>query len=176
MNKPILNLHGLYGEPENTNYQLLKSINEDVISPSIDYVNTSPEDIVGNLLSISKDVKFVAGQSFGGFFALVVSDILDVPCLITNPCVPPERYIPALVPFYKYTQNLIDMQAKHRKMYTTDNRDIRMILGCKDEVLDYRFTKSLINISAIRPVEDGKHSLSGSEKFKTIFLEEVSYI
>lgn len=176
MNKLILNLHGLYGDPENTNYQLLRSINEDVISPSIDYVNISPGDIVGNLLSISKDVKFVVGQSFGGFFALVVSDILDVPCLVTNPCVPPERYIPALVPCYKYTQNLIDMQAKHNTMYTTYNRYIHMILGCKDEVLDYRFTKSLIDTSTVRYVEDGKHSLSGSEKFKAIFLEEVSCI
>ena len=176
MNKPILNLHGLYGEPENTNYQLLRSINEDVISPSIDYVNTSPGDIAGNLLSISKDVKFVVGQSFGGFFALVVSDILKVPCLITNPCVPPERYIPALVPSYQYTQQLVDMQAKHSTMYTTNNRDIRMILGCRDEVLDYRITESLIDTSAIRYVKDGKHSLSISKEFPKIFLEEISQI
>lgn len=176
MNKPILNLHGLYGDPENTNYKLLKSIGEDVISPSIDYVNICPETIINNLLSISSGVKYIAGQSLGGFFALCLSDIIQVPCLVTNPCVPPQNYIPNLVPDYEYTQNLIDMQAKYSTMYTTDNRDIHMILGCKDEVLDYRFTKSLIDTSAVRYVEDGKHSLSDSKNFRTIFLEEVGCI
>ena len=70
----ILNLHGLNGSAHNTNYKLLSEIysKDMIVSPQIDYAVTSPTDIIERLKEY-KNVSYVVGNSFGGFYAYVLS-------------------------------------------------------------------------------------------------------
>ena len=85
----ILNLHGFMGEADNKNYKALCGFMpaEDIISPKIDYMNTSPEKLLRQLADMvgSDDFIFV-GQSLGGWYADKLSRKFRRPCVLTNPC------------------------------------------------------------------------------------------
>ena len=62
-----------------------------IVSLQIDYVITSPIEILERLKGY-KNVSCIVGNSFGGFFAYVLSNIYNIPSLLVNPCIPPDRY------------------------------------------------------------------------------------
>lgn len=104
--KKILNLHGLFGNPENFNYKVLNSSFSDiseVISPSIDF-ESDPYSILKMLLE--EDFDLIVANSFGGFFGYILSNIKNIPAILCNPCIPPSNYILNLVPEYKYVEDL----------------------------------------------------------------------
>ena len=110
----ILNLHGLNGSSYNTNYKLLIDLysKDFIISPQMDYILTSPTEILDRLKRY-KDIDYIVGNSFGGFYAYVLSNMCNIPCLLVNPCIPPERYIPFLVEEYEFTDELINLMAEN---------------------------------------------------------------
>ena len=85
----ILNLHGFMGEADNKNYKALCEIfpAEDIISPQLNYKETSPEKLIEQLSDMidSDDFIFV-GQSLGGWYADKLSRKFRCPCILTNPC------------------------------------------------------------------------------------------
>ena len=85
----ILNLHGFMGEADNKNYKALCNIfsSEDIISPKIDYINTSPEELMKCFSDmVDTDDCIFVGQSLGGMYADKLSRKFKRPCRLTNPC------------------------------------------------------------------------------------------
>lgn len=157
----ILNLHGLYGDSNNTNYKTLVNYYKDregveIISPQLDLTD-NPYDI---LVSLDDTYDLVVGNSFGGFFAYIIGSKLKVPTLLTNPCIPPSRYIPNLVTNYKYTEELITLWEE----YKDSNFKCSILLGDSDEVLDGSITLNSLNIfhTKVKTISGG-HSLKGDE-------------
>ncbi len=167
----ILNLHGLNGSSHNTNYKLLLEMySEDVIvSPQIDYVKTSPLKIIDRLKQY-KDIDYIVGNSFGGFYAYVLSNMCNIPCLLVNPCIPPERYIPSLVEGYAFTDELVYLM----KGYFHNPQPVYMILGMEDDVLSPAYTEQIMNVTRVWKI-DGGHSLSGNRQFHSVFQEALDY-
>ena len=165
----ILNLHGLNGSAYNTNYKLLlKTYSEDmIISPQIDYATTSPIEILERLKEY-KNISYIVGNSFGGFFAYILSNMCNVPCLLVNPCIPPDRYIPSLVEGYAYTDELIHLMED----YSFHQQSIYMILGIDDTVLSPVYKEQLLNVTEIWKINGG-HSLSGNKQFYSVFSKAV---
>ena len=90
----ILNLHGFMGEADNKNYKALCEIFpvNDIISPQIEYKDTSPCELLEQLSDLvdSDDFIFV-GQSLGGWYADKLSRKFRCPCILTNPCYYPHE-------------------------------------------------------------------------------------
>ena len=90
----ILNLHGFMGEADNKNYKALCEIfpAEDIISPQLNYKETSPEKLIEQLSDMvdTNDYIFV-GQSLGGWYADRLSRLFRRPCILTNPCYYPHE-------------------------------------------------------------------------------------
>lgn len=91
----ILNLHGFLGKADNKNYNALAGLfpDREIISPKLDYIHSSPEDILEELGKIAEkesDIIFV-GQSLGGWFADKLSRKFSAPCVLTNPCYRPHE-------------------------------------------------------------------------------------
>ncbi len=168
----ILNLHGLNGSAHNTNYKLLlKSYSEDIIfSPQIDYVKTSPIKILDSLKAY-RNINYVVGNSFGGFFAYILSNIYKIPCLLVNPCIPPERYIPFLVKEYAFADELAFLMSE----YIDNIQPIYMILGMEDHVLSPAYTEQIIKAAKVWKIHGG-HSLSGNELFYQVFSTGIKEI
>ena len=85
----ILNLHGFMGEADNKNYKALCGIipAADIISPKINYMDTSPEELLAGFADMARYGEFVfVGQSLGGWFADRLSRSSGRPCILTNPC------------------------------------------------------------------------------------------
>lgn len=165
----ILNLHGLNGSAHNTNYKLLSEIysKDMIVSPQIDYAVTSPTDIIERLKEY-KNVSYVVGNSFGGFYAYVLSNIYNTPCLLVNPCIPPDRYIPSLVEEYAYTNELINLMDEN----SFHPQPVYMILGMDDTVLSPVYTEQLLSVTEIWKINGG-HSLSGNQQFYSVFSKAV---
>ncbi|WP_028518255.1 YqiA/YcfP family alpha/beta fold hydrolase [Ruminococcus flavefaciens] len=90
----ILNLHGFMGEADNKNYKALCEIisPDDIISPQLKYMETSPTELLEQLSDMldSDDFIFV-GQSLGGWYADKLSRKFRRPCILTNPCYYPHE-------------------------------------------------------------------------------------
>lgn len=168
----ILNLHGLNGSAHNTNYKLLSEIysEEVIVSPQIDYAITLPSNILDRLKEY-KNVSYVVGNSFGGFYAYVLSNICNIPCLLVNPCIPPQKYIPSLVKGYEYTEELTRLMKK----YVKNPQPVYMILGMNDEVLSPAYTEQIMKVTKIWKI-DGGHSFSKNQQFYSVFKKAITEI
>lgn len=90
----ILNLHGFLGEADNKNYKALCNIfpPEDIISPQLAYMDTSPQELLEQLAVIADSDDFIfVGQSLGGWYADKLSRRFMRPCILTNPCYYPHE-------------------------------------------------------------------------------------
>ncbi len=90
----ILNLHGFMGEADNKNYKALCEIfpAEDIVSPKLNYMETSPEKLLEQLSDMVDTDDFIfVGQSLGGWYADKLSRIFNCPCILTNPCYYPHE-------------------------------------------------------------------------------------
>lgn len=168
----ILNLHGLNGSSHNTNYQLLcNTYSEDIIlSPQVDYVRTSPMKILERLKR-NDDIDYIVGSSFGGFYAYVLSNICSVPCLLVNPCIPPEKYILALVEEYPFTDELISLM----EMYANNPQLVYLILGMEDDILSPAYTERIVDFTKVWKISGG-HSMAGNQRFYSVFWKAVKEI
>ena len=166
----VLNLHGLNGSSHNTNYTLLMELySEDyVISPQMDYAVISPTEVLSRLKEY-KDIDYVVGNSFGGFYAYVLSNMLHIPCILVNPCIPPDKYIPSLVEGYAFTDELTDLIDR----YSDNFQPVYMILGIDDDVLSPVYTEQIVNATKLWKIQGG-HSLSGNQQFYFVFKKAVA--
>lgn len=166
----ILNLHGLNGSAHNTNYKLLLEIysHAEVISPQIDYAKTSPAKILDRLKQYN-GIDYVVGNSFGGFYAYVLSNVSNIPCLLVNPCIPPQKYIPSLVEGYEHTEELTRLM----KRYAKNSQPVCMILGMNDDVLSPSYTEQIMKVTKIWKI-DGGHSFSENQQFYSVFKEAIT--
>ena len=90
----ILNLHGFMGEADNKNYKSLCEIfpADDIISPQLNYKETSPEKLLEQLSDIADTDDYIfVGQSLGGWYADKLSRMFKRPCILTNPCYYPNK-------------------------------------------------------------------------------------
>jgi predicted esterase YcpF (UPF0227 family) len=90
----ILNLHGFMGEADNKNYKALCELVpiEDIVSPQLRYMETSPSELLSQLGGIAEKEEFIlVGQSLGGWYADKLSRRLGSPCILTNPCYYPHE-------------------------------------------------------------------------------------
>ena len=153
----ILNIHGYHGSQKNSAYTALSELGCDLISPSIDYDETSPENILGQLRYILADRRpdVVVGTSLGGFFAAVLSAEHDLPAILVNPCLMPFYHLPKL----GFEGDVIDFIAPFGSLSELDRSLVSCIVGDADEVLgDHSFTEMLTRNSRFRRVPNGKHS------------------
>ena len=173
----VLNLHGLYGTAENTNYRILTELYPvpEIYSPQIAFEKRSPYNIIDGLYAV-KDIDFIVGNSFGGFYAYAMGAELNIPCLLTNPCIPPAKYIRELVPEYPES-SLHQLRELTEPAYTKRLHETScstfVILGKDDDILDSKFTKKYLKNAEIHEI-DGKHRLSG-EGYRKLFKELIHH-
>ena len=152
----ILNLHGFMGEADNKNYKALCELvpPEDIVSPQLRYMETSPIELLSQLSDIAGNEKFIfVGQSLGGWYADKLSRRLGHPCILTNPCYYPHELelitssdIPA---DYLEQYRLLTDSSKNERAYT--------ICSDSDTVLPNNL-ESCIKLSSTVKRAHGSHS------------------
>ena len=158
----VLNLHGIYGKPNNTAYNELIKYFDNVYSPAVDYENLNPYTIIDKY---KDDYDLIVGNSFGGFYASVLGTLTKARVVTINPALPPYLYIDKITDGkYKFTNELKEL------FKTIDFNKVYAILGNNDEVLDINITiKYVHNYDII----NGGHRLN-SEEFKKLFGDAVN--
>lgn len=182
----ILNLHGLNGKCDNSAYRILQNMENSVIkgtivSPQIEYEKIDPLIAIVQIDRKIRDAKldYVVGNSLGGFYALLIAKLYDVPCIVTNPCVPPKKYMPNLIKDYSETY-LHSLGCLEREL-TRFNQPVNIILGLDDEVIDPLTTYNWLWTAGIKElniftIEGGKHRLSQHDDYRKIFERAVNSV
>ncbi len=82
------------GEADNKNYKAMCEIisPDNIISPKLKYMETSPSELLEQLSSyVDSDDFIFVGQSLGGWYADKLSRKFKRPCILTNPCYSPHE-------------------------------------------------------------------------------------
>lgn len=187
----ILNLHGLYGKSENSAVKIFRKISAEetrsryILSPQLEYQTMNPFDCVmklDRLIRGEEDLYYVVGNSLGGFYAMCISWYYNVPCILTNPCVPPSKYIKGLVE--NYPSRWVDVFETISNNMRSFEFPVHVILGMDDEVVDpnttlqYLSERDKLSISGktmvdIDKIEGGMHRLSKHTKYESAFRSMV---
>ncbi len=147
----VLNLHGMYGKPNNTAYNELIKYFDNVYSPAINYEDLNPYTIIN---TYKDNYDLIVGNSFGGFFASVIGTLTKAKIVTINPALPPYLYINKITNGkYKFNDELKEL------FKTIDFNKVYAILGNNDEVINVNITTNYVhNYDFI----DGTHRLSGN--------------
>ena len=166
----ILNIHGYQGTPQNAACSALQALGCNVISPAIDYDSVSPQELLQTLRQTVREQKtgMLAGTSYGGFYAAVLSAELHLPVILVNPCLLPFLHLPRL----GFQQDILPLIPLFGSLSGIDRNIVRCIIGADDEIIDtHDFTQNLLGSEHCRIVPGGKHS--GATLPLEAYLREV---
>jgi ribonuclease BN (tRNA processing enzyme)/predicted esterase YcpF (UPF0227 family) len=144
------------GEADNKNYKALCNIfsSEDIISPKIDYINTSPEELMKCFSDMVDTDDFIfVGQSLGGMYADKLSRKFKRPCILTNPC-----YYPHELEIITSSGIPADYVEQYRKMSViTQNERAYTLCSDKDTILPDNY-QNCVKLSVTVKTVHGSHS------------------
>lgn len=177
----ILNLHGLFGNSDNTNYYTLRSLvnSDEILSPQLMYHLESPFGIVSRLQDLASEHKIdlIVGHSIGAFYAYVMSSQLEVPCILINPYIRPQDYLPKLINDYReYWLDQLNMlstfyceiDSKHHDSY------VGVLIGGFDQTLiANKPISSVIKTDEVIFISAG-HSFNNDPKYLTEFRRMIA--
>ena len=158
----ILNLHGLDGTSDNTNYNVLKSLGYEVISPQLNDREMSLQEVSNILFPIvrSEKIDLIVATSYGAFFGKRISDKFSLPCIFTNPCLRPDISLEKIAPEYFTFLRRRDIHSWAVDQRYYDFSKDYIIIGDQDEVIDhYDITLFEASGAKFHHVEGGKHQL-----------------
>lgn len=164
----VLNFHGIGGSCCNTNYTLLteRFSRDQIYSPQLDYRKTLLTTIID---SVSEDIKsehvdFVVGNSFGGLIASYIAFQYHVPCILTNPCLVPDKIVDQLIPEYTLHNSLaLSGYYKFVSLNTDFFKEAYILIGLRDEVLDPQDAIQIANRGVFTFFPNEGHRLSGPD-------------
>ncbi len=122
MKKSVLYLHGFNSAPGGNKAIRLKEMlpNYDILNPAIDYVKHPQEtcDELSKLVTHNK-VKLIVGSSMGGFLSFYLTWKHNIPCVVINPCVTPDKTIKEFLGTNKnfVTGEVYEVTNKHLQNY-----------------------------------------------------------
>lgn len=171
----ILNIHGFNSSGDNRNYNFLKNEykNREIISPTFNYTEENPYNILNSLRNIiilnrekNTPINLVVGSSIGGFFAYCLCAMYDVKTILINP---------SLMPFINLTtkydvsehicKNYIEIFNEY--VYTIDSFNYEIIISDNDEIIDHNIiTKSVIGKSKKVFMVSGSHKMELTDEVK----------
>ena len=155
----ILNIHGYKGNAANSAYNALSECGFEVISLQLDYDRTSPEKLMQMLSSqfTNNFCSAVVGTSLGGFYAALISAKYECPAVLINPCLMPFLHLPKLG--YQDDDGILEYIRLFSGIADTENGNVSMIVGGKDEVIDtHDFNRSIFQNEKYVYVPEGMHS------------------
>ena len=152
----ILNLHGFMGEADNKNYKALCRIfpAEDIVSPKLNYKETSPEKLLEQLSDMVDSGDFIfVGQSLGGWYADKLSRKFKRPCILTNPC-----YYPHELELITSSGIAAEFVEQYRKMsVSTQNERAYTLCSNRDTILPDNY-QNCVKLSVTVKTVHGSHS------------------
>ena len=131
----ILYLHGLESNQGGKKVDYLSS-KYTVHSPKLDYKDPKCFDEIFELIEES-DFDLIIGSSMGGYLAFMMGEVFELPTILFNPALHNRSFEPV----NNYTPKLGS---------TTHN----VILGDKDDVVDYNKTCKYLNLNDIQYIRE----------------------
>lgn len=168
----ILNLHGFMGEADNKNYKALCGIfpAEDIISPKLNYNETSPEKLLEQLSDMvdTDDLIFV-GQSLGGWYADKLSRKFKRPCILTNPCNYPHKL--ELITASGIPENFVEQYSKMSSF--DENESAYTLCSDADTVLPDNYGDCVKLSCTVKRVHGSHSTIENVEEHISELLTEI---
>lgn len=183
----IIYLHGLDSDP-NANKAIITANYAQTlgIATHRPNLNTSPDDVVKNVLALIKDTPnpVLIGSSLGGYFATLLSDMTDVPAILLNPSIRPDISFQRFLKSQFEGKTLNDdtviytttggWQIKYQdlawfeshQLQAKNHSKIKVLLKMGDELLDANATKTFFENKGVFVLaqDGGDHRMSDYEQ------------
>jgi len=171
----ILYLHGFASSSQSQKVKNLKDFPEVAII-SFD-LNVNPkiaiEQISSYILEHNGEDIMLMGSSLGGYYALHIAGLFDLPMVLINPSMRPyetlSRFVGVAQKNYSKDETIVYKKEyiETLKSLTTDKINqskVLLMLQTGDESLDYRIAVKLLPNAQQSIQEGGNHSYEGFEK------------
>jgi hypothetical protein len=146
-----LYLHGFCASPKSNKAELLRRAHEErgleFIAPSLHAGPRKAIEIIRNSIKgVPCSRLVVLGSSLGGYYATWVAEQLDVPAVLINPAVYPQKVISANLGFHRVPDTDITLEVRPEHIRELDEISVRTlrhpekyltVLGDADEILDW---------------------------------------
>lgn len=174
----ILYIHGFGSSGISSKATILKEELKDfgdVLSPSLSYIPDLAIDTLEQLIVAYKkreDV-YLIGTSLGGYFAAYLADKFDIPAVLINPAVNPQKtlqqYIGKSINYYDnsiFHWNQEHMKQLEKYEIIDVKSDLYLLLLQKgDELLDYQEAIDKFSNSKSIVIDGGSHRFENIENY-----------
>lgn len=178
-----LYIHGFNSDTTSRSYFDLCKILDDVSALSYDYTKPAKYcfmqlcEQVETYINDNK-VLVILGSSLGGFWALHIAKKYNLPCVVFNPVTFSHEQLQPFLGINQnfYTQKKWDFTEETLMSYAdfTLDRNLavkpHIVLGKKDEVLDYQIALAYWNKYAHCIVGHEEHSIMDYSKYQSLIL------
>lgn len=116
-----------------------------------------------------QDKIVLVGSSMGGFFSTLLSQRFNLKAVLLNPCVHPQLYFKALIGpqfnplterHFELTDDMLPFLKELDESIIVRPEMVKVFLGLKDEVLDYRKSLIMFNNCDVITVPEGDHAFT----------------
>jgi len=173
----IIYIHGFGSSGQASKAKILKDVldYDGFIAPSLSYV---PELAIETLKELIESYQrhekvYLIGSSLGGYYAIYLANLYNIPAVLINPSVSPARTLKEVVGEVKnfYDESTFEWNANHIKMlekYKVQNikKELYLLLvQTEDETLNYM--DAVLKLDGCEKVieKGGSHSFDGIGRY-----------
>lgn len=182
-----LYLHGFCASPKSNKAELLRRAHEargiPFIAPALHAGPRAAMEIIWNSIKgVPRSRLAVIGSSLGGYYATWVAEQLDIPAVLINPAVYPQKVIAENLGFHKVPGTDITLEVLPEHIRELDEISVRTlrhpekyltVLGDADEVLDWRQGRDFYAATHEWIIPGENHRLSNFQAYLPRIMEFI---
>ena len=184
MTLPLLYLHGFGSSGHSGKAQVLRSHFPEVYAPSLSHVPQLAVETLEEFIRALDGRVALVGSSLGGFFALYLAQRHELPAVLINPALFPERALDRVLGMnqsyfdgsrFETTEAHVASLARYR-VVGPDTSRLLLLPQLGDDLLDHRETQAVLPGARAVVEPGGSHAFEGfTTQMETIadFLAEV---
>ena len=153
----VIFIHGYRTAGKGENVDMLRQcFGDELVVPELQHKPVKDVACIGKMIDAARaknEKVLLIGCSLGGFYAKVLSSILNVPAILINPAYEPSKSLTSYGTFAKYdTGDLFDWHEQHTReletfelvesTYAPDKTKLYFFVATDDELLDHSHLKN----------------------------------
>ncbi len=184
MSRPLLYIHGFASSAHSTKAQVLRHHFDALYAPSLSHIPDLAVETLEEFIRALPETPLLLGSSLGGYYALYLSQRIDLPAVLINPVVKivsPLEQVQGMNHHY-YDGSQFEFTATHleslRQFACPSARTEKLLLMVQlgDKLIDHRSTIDFLPGARLEVEEGGNHAYEHFEsKMELIrrFAEEI---
>lgn len=177
MSSPLLYIHGFASSAHSHKASVLRRHFDEVYAPSLSHIPTLAVETLEEFIRALPSEPLLVGSSLGGYYALYLSQRLNLAAVLINPVVNLQLPLSKLVGMnrhyfdgsqFEFTEAHLNSLADY-SCPTPATERLMVMVEMGDELIDHRATLAALPGARHEITEEGNHAYAGFEqKIETV--------